>query len=127
MNMSKHGAYTDRRRYIVVATRTNAPFEFPAELKSFSGCHDIMLPPAAVPPTCRASHYTPSPVLSETGDGFSSRRLGTVTRGDGSSARHGQHNRLYDPDYPMSTITGGVTYGGNRGSQWVCDDLGPRQ
>ena len=27
----------------------------------------------------------------------------------------------------MCTITGGVTYGGNRGSQWVCDALGPRQ
>ena len=56
---------------------------------------------------CRVSHYTPSPVQVDGGDGFSSRRLGTVTRGDGSSARHGQHNRLYDPDYLMSTITGG--------------------
>jgi hypothetical protein len=76
---------------------------------------------------CRVSHYTPSSVLADGGIGFSSRRLGTVTRGDGSSVRHGQHNRLYDPDYPMSTISEGDTYGGNRGSQWVCDALGPRQ
>jgi hypothetical protein len=27
----------------------------------------------------------------------------------------------------MPTITSGYTYGGNKGSQWVLDDLGPRQ
>ena len=126
MSMSKHGAYTDRRRYVVVATRTTKPFEFPTEMPTFKGCQRIMLPPDEVPPPARATHYTPK-LAPAASDGFSSRRLGTVTRGDGSSARYDVQNRLYDPDYPMPTTTSGYTYGGNKGSQWVLDDLGPRQ
>ena len=125
MHMSKHGAYSDRHRYVVVASNTAHPVEFPKEMSRFPGCHGIMLPPSHVPPSHRASHYSPSRILRKTG-GFRCRKIGTVTRGDGSSAQ-GLHNRLYDPDHPMPTITSGCTYGGNKGSQWVMDDVGPRQ
>ena len=127
MCMSRHGAYTSRTRYIVVATNTTAPFEVPTEMKSFPGCQSIMLDPADVPPALRSSHSSQTRMQKDQKDSFSSRRIGTVTRGDGSSAAFGMHNRLYDPDFPMPTITSGYTYGGNKGSQWVQDSKGPRQ
>ena len=75
----------------------------------------------------RAKHFTPSRMLPEDTDSFRSRRLGTVTRGDGTSTRHDIHNRLYDPKHPVPTITSGYTFGGNKGTQWIMDNLGPRQ
>ena len=119
VNMAEHGAYTDRRRYVVVATRTPQPFEFSEPFARFAGCKRIMIPADTVPPAMGVRHYEATKMPAWHNDGFRSKKNGTVTRGDGSSGRHDQlHNRLYDPNFPVPTITS---------SQWVRDELGASQ
>ena len=125
MHMAEYGAYTDRTRYVVVASNTSKPFEIPVAMKKFPGCKSIMIDPDAVPVSYRAN-CSRTRMQQEQRNGFASCRIGTATRGDGSSAEC-LHNRLYDPMYPMPTITSGYTYQGNKGSQWVLDGKGARQ
>ena len=127
MNMAKYGAYTDRRRYVCWASNCDAPMVWPTPMTKFPGCKAIMLPPADVPVIYRASHFTPRRRMPNEQDEFTCRKVGTVTKGDGSRASDLLHNRLYDPRQPMPTISSSFSYSGNKGSQWVLDSFGPRQ
>ena len=126
MQMSKHGAYTDRCRYVCWASQCDTPMQWPEESKTFPGLHGILLSPPDVPLTYRADHYTPSQRDLDRGP-FNSKRLGTVTKGDGNRASDTMHNRLYSPDHPCPTFTSAYTFCGNKGSQWYLDAMGPRQ
>jgi site-specific DNA-cytosine methylase len=126
MQMSKHGAYTDRCRYVCWASRCDTPIQWPEESTSFPGLQGIMLEPSEVPLTCRAEHYTPARRDYDRGP-FNAKKLGTVTKGDGNRASDSMHNRLYCPSHPCPTFTSAYTFSGNKGSQWYLDAWGPRQ
>ena len=76
-----------------------------------------MVPPEEVPLTLRANHYSPGRHVSSDTDKFDPKKLGTVTRGDGSRASDALHNRLYCPSHPMPTFTSSFLYSGNKGSK----------
>ena len=121
------GAYTARHRHICWALNCEAPMEWPKEMSSFPGCQAIMVPPEEVRLTLRASHYSPGRRVSNDADKFEPKKLGMVTRGDGSRASDDLHNRLYCPSRPMSTFTSSFAYSGNKERQWAMDVRGPRQ
>ena len=105
VNMAEHEAYTDRKRYVVMATKTPQPFEFPEPIGRFAGFERIMMPADTVPPAMQAQHYKATKMPAWHNDGFRSKKIGTITRGDGSLGRHDQlQNRLYDPKFPMPTM-----------------------
>ena len=84
INMAQFGAYTDRCRYICVATSTTAPFTWPPAATKFPGCQEIMTKPEDVPPSDRAPHYTPTKRSAKgSGDPFRAKKIGEVHRGGG--------------------------------------------
>ena len=101
--------------------------EWPKETPSFPGCQMIMAPPEEVSLTLRASHFSPGRRVSNDADKFDPKKLGIVTRRDGSRASDELHSRLYCPSHPMPTFTSSFSYSGNKGSQWVMDERGLRQ
>ena len=129
VRFSEHGDYTDRRRYICVATRPlpNVEFAMPLPQSSFPGLANILDPPGDVAPSLRANAYEPS-VTPRHEDCFSALRLGTVTRGrNGSAACDTLHNRLHDIKHPLPVITSHFSWSGTNGGQWILDEQGPRQ
>ena len=65
--------------------------------------------------------------MSNDADKFEPKKLDTATRGGGSRAFDGLHNRLYCPSHPMPTLTSSFSYSGNKGNQWVMNAREPRQ
>ena len=126
---SEHGDYTDRQRYICVATRPvpEVSFEMPEPQDTFSGLAQILDPPELVSPALRAASFVP--VNSQLHQSrFNAKKIGTVTRGeDGASNCDFLHNRCYDVDHPLPVITGHWSWNGTNGAQWVLDEIGPRQ